>query len=61
MTKVQKIMAFNKVMVNHKLEEVKHLFVRLIPFKLFPPINLDYWYTWTIFCIYTWKIFLVLL
>ena len=32
LTKVQKIMALNKAMVNHKLEEVKHLFVRPIPF-----------------------------
>jgi hypothetical protein len=32
LTKVQKMMAFNKAMVNHKLEEVKHLFVRSIPF-----------------------------
>jgi hypothetical protein len=32
LTRVQKIMAFNKAMVNHKLQEVKHLFVRSIPF-----------------------------
>ena len=32
LTKVQKIMAFNKAMVNHKLEEVKRLFVRSIHF-----------------------------
>ena len=32
LTKVQKIIAFNKAMVNHKLEEVKHLFVRSISF-----------------------------
>ena len=32
LTRVQRIMAFNKAMVNHKLQEVKHLFVGSIPF-----------------------------
>ena len=30
LTSVQKIMAFNEAMVNHKLQDVKHLFVRLM-------------------------------
>ena len=38
LTEVQKIMAFNKAMVNHKLEEVKNLFVRSISFY---PIQTD--------------------
>ena len=32
LTSVQKIMAFNKAMLNHKLQDVKHLFVRLMCF-----------------------------
>jgi len=54
---VQKIMAFNKLMVNHQLQEVRHLFVHLMrPFfhldylfrtnKMIPlPRNSSCWYT----------------
>jgi hypothetical protein len=58
LTGVQRIMAFNKAMVNHKLQEVKYLFVRSIPFyystffetnKYSLTRNLGCWYTWIIF------------
>jgi len=57
LTIVQKIMAFNKPMVNHQLQEVRHLFVRLMRSffrsdylfrtdKMIPlPRNSSYWYT----------------
>jgi len=61
LTRVQRIIAFNKAMVSHKLQEVKHLFVRSISFycsTLFETNeysltrNSGCWYTWTIYLVY---------